>query len=312
MSPPTVTVIIPTWNGREKCVSCLEHVAMQTLRPQQTILVDNASQDGTVALVQEKFPWVELVALPENRGTAGGHNAGLARATSKYIVTLNNDAYPRPNWLEALVTALEAAPAYAFAACRLLQAGDTTRLDSAGDGYDVLMGGVMLGHGEKDGERWSRPREVFSATGGAAIYRRELFDTVGGFDEHLFMYSDDIDLAFRARLQGYRCLYVPSAIAIHEGGGTIGRLSPRQIRFIYRNRMIVHLKNMPGGILRKTWPALLRTWAGAIRHAPHVAAALRGTTEAWLHLPTTLRQRRSIQQTRRVTDKEVMSWFENS
>lgn len=312
MPQPTVTVIIPTWNGQEKCAVCLEHVARQTLRPQQIILVDNASHDGTASFVQKNFPWVEVIALAENRGTAGGHNAGLQKARSQYIVTLNNDAYITPTWLEAFVTALEADSSYAFAACRLLQAGDEGRLDSAGDGYDLLMGGVMLGHGEQDGAQWSRPREVFSATGGAALYRREIYDTTGPFDETLFMYSDDIDLAFRARLQGYRCLYVPTAIAIHEGGGTIGRLSPRQIRFIYRNRITVHLKNMPGAILRTTWPRLLRCWAGAVRHAPHVAAASQGTLEAFLRLPHTLRQRRHIQQTRRVSDATVWGWFENS
>ena len=200
-------------------------------------------------------------------------------------------------------------PAYTFAASRLLQANDPSRLDSAGDGYDVLMGGIMLGHGQKDGEAWSRPREVFSATGGAAIYHRAIFNAVGGFDESLFMYSDDIDLAFRARLWGFRCLYVPSAIAQHEGGGTIGRLSARQIRLIYRNRITVHLKNMPGALLRTTWPRLFRAWLGAIRHAPHIAAASQGTIEAIRRLPTTLRQRRLIQPTRRATDAEVMSWF---
>ena len=306
---PTTTFIIPTWNGQEKCVRCLEHVAAMDTRPQQTILVDNASTDDTALIVQQKFPWVEVITLPENRGTAGAHNAGLERATGEFIVTLNNDAYVSPTWLAELLRVLAENPEYSFAACRLLQANDTSRLDSAGDGYDMLMGGIMLGHGEKDGGEWSRPREVFSATGGAAIYHRAIFQTVGGFDESLFMYSDDIDLAFRARLQGFRCQYVPTAIATHEGGGTIGRLSARQIRFIYRNRITVHLKNMPGSILRATWPRLLRVWLGAIRHAPHVAAASQGLIEAMIHLPHTLRQRRTIQQNRRVPDELVLTWF---
>lgn len=306
---PTVTLIIPTWNGKEKCVRCLAKVAAMVTRPQQTILVDNASTDDTAHFIGQKFPWVEIISLPENRGTAGAHNAGLSRATGDFIVTLNNDAYVTPTWLHELLRALAENPEYSFAASRLLQANDPSRLDSAGDGYDGLMGGIMLGHGEQDGEEWSRPREVFSATGGAAIYHRAIFAAVGGFDESLFMYSDDIDLAFRARLQGFRCLYVPSAIALHEGGGTIGRLSARQIRLIYRNRITVHLKNMPGSLLRATWPRLLRRWLGAIRHAPHVAAATQGTSEALFRLPHTLHQRRAIQPTRCVTDEMVLTWF---
>ena len=141
---------------------------------------------------------------------------------------------------------------------------------------------------------------MFSATGAASIYRREVFEATGGVDESLFFYSNDVDLGFRARLLGFRCLYVPDAIAHHDRSATLGRDSPAQLRLVYRNGLTVYLKNMPWPLLRPIWPRVLRTWAAMVRHAPHRGMALRGVLEALVRLPTTLMQRRRIQRARTV------------
>lgn len=302
---PAVSVIIPTWNARDRLARCLQALDAQTNPAEQTLVVDNGSTDGTGQLVRIQYPWVHLVLLPENRGTAGGWNAGLRVATGAYIALLNNDAYPQPTWLEALVEALETRPDFAFAASRLLLADGSGRIDSVGDGFDPYFGGVMLGHGQLDGPAFDQPQEVFSATGAACLYRREVIEAVGGLDESLFMYSDDVDLGFRARLRGYRCLYVPDAVAYHERGASAGRNSPAQVRWIYRNGLTVYLKNMPWPLIRSAWPRVLRVWAGAVRHAPRRGAALRGVLEALWRLPVTLRKRRHIQRNRVVSVEQL-------
>lgn len=302
-----VSVIIPTWNARERLVRCLEALCDQTRSPDQVIVVDNNSTDGTGEMIRNNYSWINLVSLSENRGTAGGWNAGLRVATGSYIVLLNNDTYPKPSWLGTLTGALESQSSFAFAVGHLLLADGSGRIDSAGDGFDPRFGGVMLGHGHLNGLTIHRMCEVFSATGAAAIYRREIFETVGEFDESLFMYSDDIDMGFRARLRGFRCIYVPDAVAYHEGSATLGRNSPTQVRLIYRNGLTVYLKNMPWPLIRPIWPGVLRAWLGALRHAPYPGAALRGVLEALWRLPDTLHKRRQIQRTRTVSLKQLRS-----
>lgn len=301
----TVSVIIPTWNGCERLSRCLESLHKQTRLSDQTIVVDNASTDGTAKFIQDHYPWIHLVSLPKNQGTAGGTNAGVRVATGDHIVILNNDAYPTPTWLEALLHAQDQYQEYAFAASCLLLADGSNRIDTAGQGLDPRLGGVMIGHGEPYGPTFDRFREVFCADHAAAIYRREVFETVGELDESLFMYSDDVDLGFRARLCGYRCLYVPDALVYHERSGTIGNNSPTQVRFIYRNMLTVYLKNMPWPLMRETGLQTLRLLAGMLHHAPHHGAALLGVLEALWRLPNTLRKRQRIQRTRAVAIEQL-------
>ncbi len=301
-----VTVIIPAWNALHRLERTLSLLEAQSRRPEQVVVVDNASTDGTSSTLAATFPWVEVVRLPRNKGTSGGVNAGVRAARGAFLVTLDSDAYPSGEWLERLVGALEEDRRFSFAACRLLLAADPTRIDSAGDAFDPLLGGVMRGFGEPDGPRFDEPREVFSATGAASAYRREVFERVGWLDESLFIYSDDVDFGFRARLGGFRCLYVPDAIAHHERSVTFGRGTPRQTRLIYRNRVTVYLKDMPWELVRPRLKAVARTWGAALVHAPHRCAALRGYVEALLRLPQTLKKRRRIQRTRVVSPEALL------
>ena len=297
---PTVSVIIPTWNARQRLEHCLEGLGAQTRPPDQTVVVDNGSTDGTLSYIKDQHSELELIALRENRGWGGGVNAGFRAATGDLIATLDTDAYPSPSWLDSMVSALEIYPTFSFAASRLLLSDGAGRIDSAGDGFDPYSGGVMRGSGQLDGPPFDLLREVFSATGAASIYRREVLEATGGVDESLFFYSNDIDLGFRARLLGFRCLYVPDAIAYHDRGATLGRDSAAQLRLVYRNGLTVYIKNMPWPLLRPIWPRALRTWIAMVRHAPHRGMALRGVLEALLRLPRTLARRHRIQRTRTV------------
>jgi GT2 family glycosyltransferase len=303
----TVTVIIPTWNAAPRLRRCLESLHNQTRPPDQIIVIDNGSSDDTCRFIQVDFPQITLISLSENHGPAFAVNQGILEAKGAYVATLDSDAYPTPTWIECLLSALKSHPVFSFAASRLLLADDPTRVDSAGDGFNPFLGGVMIGFGEENTPQFGELREVFSVTSAASFYKHEVFDRVGLMDDSLFMYGEDIDFGFRARLQGFRCLYVPDAVAYHERSATMGRNSPRQIRLMYRNGLTVYMKNMPWPLVRPIFWRVVREWAASLRHAPHRTAALLGIMQAIRRLPKTLSDRRRIQQTRTATVDELIA-----
>jgi GT2 family glycosyltransferase len=206
MTPGLASVIIVNWNGRELLERNLPAVESQQYRPFEVIVVDNGSHDGSVDYLRKAHPEIHVLPLAENTGFAGGNNRGLALARGEFIVALNNDARPEPGWLEALVRNARSYPQTGIFAS-LLVANPSGRVDSAGDGYGSTLSPVKHGAGDPpDRHRLSRP--VFSACGGAALYRRSLIDSVGFFDERFFMCYEDVDLSFRARLAGWDVRFV--------------------------------------------------------------------------------------------------------
>jgi len=297
---PTVTVVIPTYNARDRLARCLSALQAQTRTPDEVLVVDNASNDGTAPFVCNHFPAATVLPQATNRGGPGGLNAGVERARGDMIAALDSDAYATPTWLEALLAALDGRPEFAIASSRLLSADGSDRIDSVGQGFAPHTGAVMIGNGQPNGPAFDQPREVFAASNAAALYRREVFERVGPLDESVFMYGGDMDFGFRARLLGYRCLYGPEAIVHHQGSATIGRNTPRQMRLMFRNGLAVYWKNTPWPIIRATWPQTARLLAGMLRHAPHRGSALQGVLDALWRLPETLRKRRIVQRTRTV------------
>ncbi len=295
-----MTVVIPTWNAREELGPCLDGLLGQTRPADQILVVDGASTDGTAEFVEANYPTVTVARQAENLGPAAGMNAGIRLAKGDYIATLDSDAFLTPRWIEAMMAALEADRSYCFAASRILRADGSGRIDCAGQGFDIRLGAVMLGCGELDGPAFDSPREVFGVSHAAAMYTRRILERVGGVDESLFAYSEEIDFAFRARMQGFRCIYVPSAVAYHWGSATGASLSARRVRLIYRNCLTVYLKDMPSPLMRQVWPRTVRLMIGMLHHAPHRKAAMRGVLEAFWRLPDTMRKRRQIQRVRTV------------
>lgn len=297
---PRVTVVIPTWNARKELGPCLDALLAQTRPAEQILVVDAASTDGTAGFVEANYPTVRVVRQAKNLGPPGGVNEGIRLAEGEYIATLDSDTCLTPKWIEAMVAALEANRSYGFAASRILRADGSGRIDCAGQGFDIRLGAVMLGCGEPDGPAFDSPREVFGVSHAAAMYTRETLEKVGEFDESLFMYSEEIDFAFRARMQGFRCVYVPDAVAYHGGTVARGSIPPQRVRYIYRNCLTVYLKDMPWPLMRQIWPRTLRLMLGMLHHAPHRGAAMKGVLEAFWRLPDTLRRRRKIQRSRTV------------
>src|SRR6188508_2725139 len=252
-SDPLISVVIVTWNGRQYLDACLNAVAAQVGVRIETILVDNASSDGTVAYVSERFPSVRVVSLSENRGFAGGNNAGVREARGQFVALLNNDTVAESTWLQTLLAGLNEKAGFALVTSRIVYMHDPGVIDSAGDGFLSSGGAFKRHHGQKV-EMARESVEVFGVCGAACLMSKRVFDELGGFDEDFFASHEDVDLSYRARLLGYRCLYVADAVVRHHGSATIGRVSDFAIFHGQRNLEWLYLKNTPASLLLTTLP----------------------------------------------------------
>jgi GT2 family glycosyltransferase len=255
-APPRVSVVIPNLNGVRWLPGCLDALAAQTFRDREVLLVDNGSTDGSVALLRERYPHVRLVTLERNTGFAPAVNLGIQATRGEYVALLNTDTVPRPDWLAALVRALDQSPPETGAvASKMLSLDDASRIDDAGDALAWTGAAEKRGHGEP-AHRFTQRDEVFSVCAGAALYRRSFLDAVRAFDERFFAYLEDVDLGLRGRLLGYRYVFEPAAEVLHKGHGSE---LPRAdyVRLVTRNRVMLFAKSVPWSLLLKHLPRLL-------------------------------------------------------
>jgi GT2 family glycosyltransferase len=309
-----VAVVIPNWNGRRFLAGCFATLRAQRFRDFEVILVDNGSRDDSVTFTAEHYPEVRLILLPENQGFAAAVNRGIEAARGPYVALLNNDTEVDPDWLGELVRVMESEPGAASAAAKMREhdPGRRDRLYSVGDAMTLDGCPRRIGAGELDEGQWDGVHEVFGACGGAAIYRRSVLEAIGLLDEAFFAYLEDGDWAFRARLAGYRCLAVPSAVVYHIGSATSGPGSPLLFRLSTRNRVRLVLKNYPLPWLVRCAPGILAAHARLLARsaaAGRLVPVLKGYAGALLQLPDTLRQRQRVQRLRRVSDEALKSAF---
>jgi len=305
-------VVIINWNGMHFLSECLDGLRKQTYRTFSVVFVDNGSHDGSIDFVKHYYPEVEIVALSENFGFAVANNIALKRGKRKYVALLNNDAVPRPSWIESLLDAIEYHPEAGCAASKILYYDNPDILDRAGDVYTRAGAGFLRGRGQPeynfDNEEW-----IFGACAGAALYRTSMLNDIGFFDEDFFLLYEDVDLSFRAQLKGYKCLYVPEAIVYHKASSSIVYDSPISVYYSHRNLEWVYLKNVPFKLILKTiWLHVVYDIAAFAffslqgKMKPFLRAkwdALRGTKNM-------LRKRRLIQKTRTVDDDYIWSLLE--
>ena len=299
---PDVSIVIATWNGKQHLEACFTAVGAQQDVTTETILVDNASTDGTAEFVAERFPWVRVIRLAENRGFAGGNNAGAREARGRYLALLNNDTAADPRWLRTLLDGLDEAGGFALATSRIVYFDDPEVIDSAGDGL-LRHGGAFKWHHGAHVSVALESREVFGVSGAACLMPRALFEELDGFDEDFFASHEDVDLSYRARLLGYRCRYVAGAVVRHRGSATLGRRSTFAVFHGQRNLEWMYVQNTPGTLLAATFPGhLLYDAAAAVHFARHglFGTFLRAKWAALRGLGRTLRKRRRIQASRRV------------
>ena len=242
---PWVSIIVVNYNAGDFLQKALDKVAAQTDTDYELILVDNASTDGSLdGLKTDHLKNFSLLALDENTGFAKGNNIAAKHARGEWIALLNPDTEAKPDWLAAFKTATQTHPDTKMFAGATINTSNPQIMDGAGDCYHFLgvpwRGGYSRPIGEMPGIG-----ECFSACGASALIHRDVFLEIGGFDERFFCYCEDVDLGFRFRLEGERCLFWPSAAIYHYGSGTTSVASSFSVRHGTRNRLWTFIKNMP-------------------------------------------------------------------
>jgi len=315
MEPETptlpVSIVIPNWNGAHHLPTCLESLRRQTYPHVEIIVADNRSTDGSLELLARDYPEVQVLALGENRGFAGACNAGMQVARGAFVVLLNNDTEANPRWVEEIVAAFQRHPEAGLVASKMLLFDRRDSFHTAGDLYRVSGIPGNRGVWQKDVGQYDREEYVFGACGGSAAYRQATLDQVGLLDEDFFYSCEDVDLAWRAQLAGWRCVYAPRAVVYHKLSATGGGVTAS----FYDGRNFIYLlaKDYPGDLWRMHWRAILRAqlritadalraWRGAAARA-----RLRGQLAGLLGIPRMLRKRRTVQRSRTVEQSYLES-----
>lgn len=306
---PTVSVVIVSWNSAAFLPRSLEALVAQSYRDFEVILIDNDSSDGGVVGMERAYPSLDLRVerLSGNKGFAAANNLAVARARGSWLALLNPDAFPNPDWLEQLMLATASNP-QSFLASRQIQASRPRLLDGEGDSYHV-SGLAQRRNYNFPVFAGGQPYEVFSACAAAALIAREDFLAAGGFDEEYFAYHEDVDLGFRLRLRGLRCIFVPTATVLHVGTGTTGFRSSTSIYYGHRNLVWTYVKDMPAPwfwIYLPLHVAMNLISLLAFTLTGQAKAIWRAKVDAVRGLPSALRKRRSIQAQRRVPVAAVL------
>jgi len=301
---PLVSIVIPNWNGVHHLPTCLESLRCQTFRDFEVIVADNGSTDGSLELLARDHPEVRVLTLGENRGFAGACNAGIKSAQGEFVVLLNNDTETDPHWLDEIVAAFQRHPEAGIVASKMLLFDRRDIFHTAGDFYRVDGIPGNRGVWQRDEGQYDREEAVFSACGGSAVYQKAMLDQVGLLDEDFFFSCEDVDLAWRAQLACWRCVYAPCAVVYHKLSATGGGVTAS----FYDGRNFIYLlaKDYPGDLWRTHWRAILRAqlritaealraWRGAAARA-----RLRGQLAGLLGIPRMLRKRRTVQRSRTV------------
>lgn len=240
-----VTVVIPNYNGAKYLLPCLQALYGHTRTGMDVIVVDNGSKDNTIRDAKAAFPQVKYILLDENYGFCRAVNEGIRAADTEYVILLNNDTEILDGFVEHLLRAIRRSPRIFSVEARMLRYDDPDKLDSAGTYYNA-MGWAFARGRDASAEKYTRPARTFAACGGAAIYRKAVFEEIGYFDERHFAYLEDIDVGYRARIYGYVNLYEPGARVIHVGSASSGsRYNEFKTRYSGRNNIYLIYKNMP-------------------------------------------------------------------
>jgi N-acetylglucosaminyl-diphospho-decaprenol L-rhamnosyltransferase len=308
---PRVRVIIVNYNGGALLQRCVEHLLRQTEGRFEAVIVDNASHGGPPHDLAYD-PRITVMAMEKNLGFAAANNRGFVGCKTPFVALLNPDAYAEPTWLEALLSSADAAPNFGMFASRQLQAENPEYLDGAGDVY-FCAGTFWRGGYGAPAEVCKNGGEVFGPCAAAALYRSENFRAAGGFDESYFCYAEDVDLAFRLRIAGTRCMLVHNAVVAHAGSALTGRGSDFTVYHLVRNNIWTFVKCMPGPLLGLLAPAhaafLVWTW-WRMRKTGQSVVVRRAVTDAATSLPIVWKKRRALQSARRAGIAEIASALE--
>ena len=239
-----VTIVIPNWNGKEYLRKCLDSLMCQSIGQIPVIVVDNGSKDGSPEFVKKEYPWVRLFCMDQNYGFCKAVNTGIQAAETEYVILLNNDIVADRDFVKYLLLRAGSNPQVFSCQSKMLQMDRPDHIDNAGDEYCALGWAYTRGK-DAAAENFNRAEQIFSSCGGAALYRRKVFEQTGLFDEAHFAYLEDVDIGYRAKICGYENWYEPKSVVYHKGSAATGsRHNAFKVLHSSRNTIYLIYKNM--------------------------------------------------------------------
>ena len=241
-----VSVVIPNYNGEKYIKKCLDSLLNQSLEPDEIIIVDNKSTDGSLELINSEFrDNVYIISLEKNTGFSVAVNEGIRASNSEFVALLNNDTELDKDWLKELYAVIQKDSSIFSCCSKMIRYDNRNIIDDAGDEYSILGWSFKRGDGRTI-DKYNKTEEVFSSCAGAAIYRKSIINKIGYFDEKFFAYLEDMDISYRARSFGYKNYYAHKAKVYHIGSATSGsRHNSFKVRLAARNNIFLIYKNMP-------------------------------------------------------------------
>lgn len=265
------SIIIVTWNALDHLRKFLPSVAATKHSDFEIIIANNASDDGTLHWLEEKYPECKVVTYDRNYGYAAGNNRAVKYASGEIIIFLNNDVKTEPDWLEGLDSVFQdSSVGIAQPKLRSVEQADHFEYAGAAGGFIDSMGytfcrGRLMDTTEQDRGQYDESSEIFWASGAAFAIRKNLFTELGGFDEDFEFHMEEIDLCWRSLKYGRNIRYVPSSVVYHLGGGSLPHGSPRKVFYNYRNSLLMLLKNLDHSVISKIFLRLILDGISGIR-----------------------------------------------
>ena len=334
MNQPKIAIIIVNWNGKHLLDECLSSAENQDYDNYKIIFVDNGSKDGSVEFVKDKFPKVEIISLNKNTGFAKGNNIGIHKAFEdseiEYVALLNNDAMTEKSWLSEMVKIIKQDEKIGSVAPKILKYFRRDEIDSIGIKIRFNGGGANIGANEKDKKQYNNIEEIFGSTGCSCLYKREMLEDTAikddFFDDDFFAYCEDVDLAWRAKLRGWKSFTAPKSVVYHKGSESFQVYSFIKAFYSHRNRLFVIFKNFPFRVLikgtfyfflnylyslesifiKKGYSAKTKEKIGVINI---IRVVVKGWGSFFIFLFKTFKKRNYIQKEKIATDKEISGWF---
>lgn len=291
---PFFSVIIVNFNGGSDLARAVSALKNQSFTDFEAFIVDNGSTDGSVSKLPKLDERFTLIEAGENLGFAAGNNLAALQARGDWIITLNPDAFARPDWLDAMSRGIKRNPGVSLFGSVQMMADDPDRFDGTGDEFHICGIAYRAGY-ERPARTLTDDYPVFGPCGAAAAYRRDLFEAAGGFDERFFCYHEDVDLALRIRRLGGRAVQIHDAIVDHVGGGTSGRASDFAVYHGTRNRVWTWFSSMPAALMWGLLPfhivANLAYLIWSLFRPERFKPTVRGLKDALFGLPDIIKSR---------------------
>ena len=334
MEQSKVSIIIVNWNGKHLLKECLSSVEKQDYDNFNIIFVDNGSKDKSVEFVRENFLDVNIIELKENTGFAKGNNIGMHKAFDdlevEYIAILNTDAMVESQWLSEMMTLIDNDDKVGSVAPKIKKYYKRNIIDSIGNAIHLDGGGVSNHINKVDNGQYNSIKEVFGPSGCAALYSREMLEDIqmgdDFFDDDFFAYFEDIDLNWRAKLRGWKCLFAPNAVVYHKHSETTGLYSPFKAFYTNRNRYFVIIKNYPLFLIPRAISNLFLVYfysmlsikknkgpsARFVEKSGFISVfkiIVKGWIDILVNMPGMIKKRRYIQKNKLVLKKDIDKWL---